>query len=64
MRLNLDKIAHTIHCYYPASGQKYFESLLSCAAYKKHITIEPHPITEAGIIRRILISDKLSLSQP
>ena len=25
MRLNLDKISHPVHCYYPASGKKYFD---------------------------------------
>ena len=27
MRLNLDKVTHPIHCYYPASGKVYFDRL-------------------------------------
>ncbi len=27
MRLNLDKVQHPIHCYYPASGKVYFDRL-------------------------------------
>lgn len=27
MRLNLDKVTHPVHCYYPASGKVYFDRL-------------------------------------
>ena len=29
MRLNLDRVSHPIHCYYPASGEVYFDRLLT-----------------------------------
>lgn len=50
MRLNLDKISHTVHCYYPASGQKYFNRLRRSTIYHEMIKIEEHPVYEAGIV--------------
>lgn len=52
MRLNLDKVTHTIHCYYPASGQKYFHRLRYGTIYHENIKVEEHPVSKAGIVRR------------
>lgn len=52
MRLNLDKVTHPIHCYYPASGQVYFDRLRYGTSYRENITVIQHPITEAGIVHQ------------
>jgi ribonuclease Z len=50
MRLNLDKVTHEIHCYYPASGEKYFERLRQCCIYRENIKIVKHPVSKEGIV--------------
>ncbi len=50
MRLNLDKVTHPIHCYYPASGQEYFNRLRYGTAYRENIHVVEHPIKKEGII--------------
>lgn len=50
MRLNLDKVTHPIHCYYPASGQVYFDRLRYGSIYHENIHVVPHPIFEEGIV--------------
>ena len=50
MRLNLDQVTHPIHCYYPASGKKYFDRLRFGTAYKERISVIEHPIADAGIV--------------
>ncbi|ANH78205.1 ribonuclease Z [Candidatus Chlamydia sanziniae] len=50
MRLNLDKIAHPIHCYYPASGKKYFDRLRYGTIYHETIKVIEHPVDKNGII--------------
>ncbi len=50
MRLNLDKVTHPIHCYYPASGQVYFDRLRHGTIYHQTIQIIEHPIKHEGII--------------
>lgn len=50
MRLNLDKVTHPIHCYYPASGQRYFERLRYSCIYKENITVVEHPVKKAGVV--------------
>jgi ribonuclease Z len=50
MRLNLDKVTHPIHCYYPASGKKFFDRLRYSCAYKENITVVEHPVKEAGLV--------------
>jgi len=50
MRLNLDKVTHPIHCYYPASGKKYFDRLRFGTIYHETINVIEHPISEEGII--------------
>ena len=50
MRLNLDKITHPIHCYYPASGKKFFDRLRYSSIYRENIQIIEHPVKEAGLV--------------
>lgn len=50
MRLNLDKVPHPIHCYYPASGRLYFERLRFGTIYHQTIQVIEHPIYEDGIV--------------
>lgn len=50
MRLNLDKILHPIHCYYPASGKKYFERLHHGAIFHEKIKVIEHPVYESGLV--------------
>lgn len=50
MRLNLDKVPHPIHCYYPASGQVYFDRLRHGTIYHQTIQIIEHPIKQEGLV--------------
>ncbi len=48
MRLNLDKVTHPIHCYYPASGKVYFDRLRYGTIYHEHIHVIEHPVDKDG----------------
>jgi ribonuclease Z len=50
MRLNLDKVTQPIHCYYPASGKKYFDRLRYGAIYHEMINVVEHPVSKAGLV--------------
>jgi len=50
MRLNLDKVTHPIHCYYPASGKAYFDRLRYGTIYHETIQVIEHPVSEEGIV--------------
>lgn len=50
MRLNLDKVTHPIHCYYPASGKKYFDRLRYGTIYHETIKVVEHPVHEEGVV--------------
>lgn len=50
MRLNLDKVTHPIHCYYPASGKKNFDRLRYGCVYRENINVVEHPVKQAGIV--------------
>ncbi len=50
MRLNLDKVTHPIHCYYPASGKKYFDRLRYGTIYHETIHVVEHPVDKEGIV--------------
>lgn len=50
MRLNLDKVTHPIHCYYPASGKKYFDRLRYGSSYHETITVIEHPVSAPGVV--------------
>jgi ribonuclease Z len=50
MRLNLDKVKHPIHCYYPASGKVYFDRLRYGTMYHEQIEVIEHPVHEDGVV--------------
>jgi len=50
MRLNLDKVPHPIHVFYPASGKKYFDRLVNGTIYHRTIEIVEHPVEQAGVV--------------
>jgi len=50
MRLNLDKITHPIHVFYPKSGEKYFQRLRYGTIYHEIIDVIPHPIDSEGVV--------------
>jgi ribonuclease Z len=50
MRLNLDKVTHPIHCYFPASGQEYFNRLRYGTIYHETIQVIEHPVFKEGIV--------------
>ncbi len=50
MRLNLDKVKHPIHCYYPASGKSYFDRLRYGTIYHETIQVIEHPVSKEGLV--------------
>lgn len=50
MRLNLDKVTHPIHCYYPASGKVYFDRLRYGTIYHENIQVIEHPVETGGVV--------------
>lgn len=50
MRLNLDKVTHTVHCYYPASGKKYFDRLRYGSIYHEMLNVVEHPVAHEGLV--------------
>lgn len=52
MRLNLDNVTHPIHCYYPASGKKYFDRLRYGTIYHEHINVVEHPVEANGLVHQ------------
>lgn len=50
MRLNLDKVTHPIHCYYPASGKVYFDRLRYGTMYHENINVIEHPVSSEGLV--------------
>lgn len=50
MRLNLDKVTSPIHCYYPASGKKYFDRLRYGTIYHETIHVIEHPVSSDGLV--------------
>lgn len=50
MRLNLDKVTHPVHCYYPASGKKYFDRLRYGTMYHETIDVIEHPVSAPGLV--------------
>jgi ribonuclease Z len=51
MRLNLDKVMHPVHCYYPASGKKYFDRLRYGTIYHETIQVVEHPVSKPGLVQ-------------
>lgn len=52
MRLNLDKVKHPIHCYYPGAFQKNFDALRYGCVYHEMIKVVEHPVKKAGVIEK------------
>lgn len=50
MRLNLDKVTHPIHCYYPAKYKKNFDYLRYGCIYHENIKVVEHPVANDGIV--------------
>jgi ribonuclease Z len=50
MRLNLDKVPHTIHCYYPGSCKKNFDALRFGCIYHEVINVVEHPVFKKGLV--------------
>lgn len=50
MRLNLDKVLHPIHCYYPASGKKYFDRLRYGSIFHDMLQVVEHPVSQPGLV--------------
>ncbi|MCB1118505.1 MAG: ribonuclease Z [Chlamydiia bacterium] len=51
MRLNLDRVNHPIHCYYPASGKKYFDRLRFGTICHETLTVIEHPVSKPGLVQ-------------
>ncbi|MBN2479420.1 MAG: ribonuclease Z [Parachlamydiales bacterium] len=49
MRLNLDKVTHPIHCYYPGNHKKNFDYLRYGCVYHQTINIIEHPVEKEGV---------------
>lgn len=47
-RLSLDRCAHTVSVFYPASGQAYFERLRYASIYHDAVSLAPRPISGGG----------------
>lgn len=50
MRLNLDKVKHPIHCYFPKAGKSNFDKLRYGCVYHENITVVEHPIDKEGLV--------------
>ncbi|MFQ6392257.1 ribonuclease Z [Nocardia sp. KC 131] len=47
-RINLDRVAHPVDVYYPASGDRYFDRLSNATAFHRTVELRPHPIAGPG----------------
>jgi ribonuclease Z len=47
-RLSLDNVPHAVHCYYPASGQPYFDRLRHATAFHERATLVTVPLIADG----------------
>ncbi len=50
MRLNLDKVPHPIHCYYPGRYKKFFDRLRYGTVYHNTLNVVEHPVFEEGVV--------------
>ncbi len=49
-RLSLDRVAHPVHVYFPASGMVFYDRLRRASIFHSVTELVPHPIKEEGII--------------
>ncbi|MGF1426004.1 ribonuclease Z [Kitasatospora sp. LaBMicrA B282] len=47
-RINLDRVPHPVHAYYPASGQVFFDRLRRATAFHETAELVEHPVAAAG----------------
>ena len=47
-RINLDRVPHPVHAYYPASGQVFFDRLRHATAFHETAELRPHPVAADG----------------
>lgn len=50
MRLNLDKVTHPVHCYYPGRYKKFFDRLRYGTVYHDTLHVIEHPVFEPGLV--------------
>lgn len=50
MRLNLDKVPHAVHCYYPGKFKEHFDRLRFGTVYHNTLKVIEHPIFEDGVV--------------
>ncbi len=50
MRLNLDKVKHPVHCYYPGRYKKFFDRLRYGTIYHDTLNVVEHPVFEPGVV--------------
>ncbi len=49
-RINLDKVAHPVDVYYPASGEVFFDRLNNATSFYRTVELRPHPIVDPGAL--------------
>jgi ribonuclease Z len=49
-RLSLDKVQHSVHAHFPASGAHYFERMRHATSFYEQADLREHPIAEDGPI--------------
>jgi ribonuclease Z len=51
-RMSLDRVPHTVHLFYPASGERYIDHLEDASIYLRTTRIARHPLTQSGVVHR------------
>lgn len=49
-RFSVDRVAHPVHAWFPASGQVYFDRLRRASIFEEFTQIVEHPVVDAGQI--------------
>jgi ribonuclease Z len=49
-RLSLDRVAHPVDVYFPASGQAYFERLRAASIFEERAELRAHPVPGPGLV--------------
>jgi ribonuclease Z len=49
-RLSLDRVPHPVNCYFPATGQVFYDRLRRASIYHAVTELVPHPIEQPGVI--------------
>jgi len=48
-RLSLQRVAHPVEIFFPASGRRFYQSLLGCAAFYKAVELIERPVDTPGL---------------